>query len=170
MQRTSPLISFWFLILTCAHNHINIEAIEFVTHYPDYIRQLEAVVKPDYRTAIKKLKELDPHSIVKPEHYFNSELEALGAVYQLFLRQLSPTKTQLTEQGKQIRLEQEIESAKELLAANGIQSQGLWCIEDIIGKAKEMKKRCSRKEAGIILSHIEQNFDAEYGISWQTLE
>jgi hypothetical protein len=55
------------------------EAIEFVSHYPDYIRQLEAVVKPEYRNTIKKLKELDPRSIVKPEHYFNSELEALGA-------------------------------------------------------------------------------------------
>ena len=146
------------------------EAIEFVSHYPDYIRQLEAVVKPEYRNTIKKLKELDPHSIVKPEYYFNSELEALGAVYQLFLRQMSPTKAKLTKQEKQLSLEQEIEAAKELLAANGIQSQGLWCIEDIIGKAREMKKRCSKKDARIILSHIEQNFDAEYGINWQTLE
>ena len=141
------------------------EAIEFVSHYPDYIRQLEAVVKPEYRNTIKRLKELDPRSTVKPEHYFNSELEALGAVY---LRQLSPTNSKIPK--KQLSLEQEIEAAKELLAANGIQSQGLWSTEDIIGKAKEMKKRCSKKDARIILSDIEQNFDAEFGITWCTIE
>jgi hypothetical protein len=146
------------------------EAIEFVNHYPDYIRQLEAVVKPEYRNTIKKLKELDPHSIVKPEHYFNTELEALGAVYQLFLRQLSPNQAKTPKQKKQFSREQDIEAAKELLAANGIQSQGLWGVDDIMGKAKEMKKRCSKKDARIILCDIEQNFDAEYGISWQTLE
>ena len=65
------------------------EAIEFVIRYPDYIEQLEKVVKPEYSAAIKKLKELDPHDIVRPEHYFNSEAEAVGVVFRLFLRQLN---------------------------------------------------------------------------------
>ena len=66
------------------------EAIEFVIRYPDYISQLEAVVKPEHLHAIEKLRALDPHDIVKPEHYFNSEAEAVGVVLRLFLRQLSP--------------------------------------------------------------------------------
>lgn len=64
------------------------EAIEFVCRYSDYIEQLEKVVKPEYQPAIIKLKELDPHDIVRPEHYFNSETEAVGVVFRLFLKQL----------------------------------------------------------------------------------
>jgi len=146
------------------------DAIEFVIRYPDYITQLESVVKPEYLTAIRKLKERDPHDIVKPEHYFNSEAEAVGIVYRMFLRLANPKAVKLTKQEKQQRLEQDIEAAKQLLAANGIQSQGLWCIDDVIDKAKELKKRCSKKDARLILANVEQHFDAEFGITWCTIE
>jgi len=146
------------------------DAIEFVTRYPDYLAQLEAAVKPEYLPAIRKLRERDPHDIVKPEHYFNSEAEAVGVVYRMFLRLATPTPVKLTKQEKQLRLEQDITTAKELLTANGIQSQGLWSIDDIIDKAKELKKRCSKKDALIILANIEQGFDAGYGITWSTVE
>ena len=36
------------------------EAIEFVSRYPDYISQLEAVVKPEHLHTIKKLRALSP--------------------------------------------------------------------------------------------------------------
>ena len=62
------------------------EAIEFVIRYPDYISQLEAVVKPELLPAIERLRALDPHDIVRPEHYFNSEAEAVGVVLRVFLR------------------------------------------------------------------------------------
>ena len=65
------------------------DAIEFVSHYPDYITQLEAVVKPEHLPAIEKMRALDPHDIVRPEHYFNSEAEAVGVVFRLFLRQIN---------------------------------------------------------------------------------
>jgi hypothetical protein len=65
------------------------DAIEFVTRYPGYISQLEAVVKPAHLPAIEKLRAFDPHDIVKQEHYFNSEAEALGLIFRLFLRQIS---------------------------------------------------------------------------------
>ena len=133
------------------------DAIEFVNRYPDYLTYLEAVVKPEYLPAIRKLKERDPHDIVKPEHYFSSEAEAVGVVYRMFLRLANPWPVKLTKQEKQQRLEQDIEAAKELLASNGIQSQGLWCIDDVIDKAREMKKRCSKKDARIILAHIQQS-------------
>ena len=42
----------------------------------------------EHLAAIEKLRALDPHDIVKPEHYFNSEAEAVGVVFRLFLRQL----------------------------------------------------------------------------------
>jgi hypothetical protein len=37
------------------------DAIEFVIRYPDYISQLEAVVKPEHVPTIEKLKALDLH-------------------------------------------------------------------------------------------------------------
>ena len=64
------------------------DAIEFVIRYPDYLKQPEAVVKPAFLPAIRKLRERDPHDIIKPEHYFNSEAEAVGVVFRLFLRQI----------------------------------------------------------------------------------
>jgi hypothetical protein len=146
------------------------DAIEFVTRYPAYIEQLEKVVKPEYQYAVKKLNEINPHDIVKPEHYFNSEAEGVGVVCRMFLRLANTKPVKLTKQEKRQKLDQDIEAAKQLLSANGIQSQGLWCIDDIIDKANELKKRCSKKDARIILTHIEQDFDAEFGITWQTLE
>lgn len=65
------------------------DAIEFVRRYPKYINQLSKVVKPEYQNVIKKLRKLDPHDVVKPEHYFSSEAEAVGVVFRLFLRQIS---------------------------------------------------------------------------------
>jgi len=41
------------------------------------------------------MKKLDPHNIVKPEHYFNSEAEAAGVVLKLFLKKLEEGKSEL---------------------------------------------------------------------------
>lgn len=65
------------------------EAIEFISRYPEYISKIEKVVRPEFAPVIKKLKEHDPHDIVKPEHYFNSDAEAIGVVFKLFLKKLS---------------------------------------------------------------------------------
>ena len=146
------------------------EAIEFVQRYPLYIEQLAKVIKPEYKTTLTKLKELDPHDIVRLEHYFNSEAEATGIVFRRFFKLTNPGPIKLSKQEKQLRLEQDIEAAKQLLASNGIQSQGLWCIDDIIDKAKELKKPCSKKDARIILARVEKDFDASLGIAWQTIE
>jgi hypothetical protein len=147
------------------------DAIEFVKRYPAYLAQLSKVVKPELHHIIRKLQKIDPHDVVKPEHYFNSEAEALGVVFRLFLRKLKmdvPQKQSKEEKREQVN--RQIKAAKKMLASNGIQTQGLWCIEDVIDKARELNKRCSKKNAGIILSQIQNDFDAEYGITWQTIE
>ena len=95
------------------------EAIEFVQRYKHYIEQLEKVIKPEYQSALTKLKGLDSHDIVKPEHYFNSEAEAIGIVFRRFLKLANPSPIKLNKQEKQLRLEQDIEAAKQLLAAIG---------------------------------------------------
>ena len=64
------------------------DAIEFVSRYQDYLSQLEKVVKPELLPAPPKLKDTDPHDLVSTECYFNSETEAGGMVFKLFLRQI----------------------------------------------------------------------------------
>ncbi|MBL0309215.1 MAG: hypothetical protein IPP77_05925 [Bacteroidetes bacterium] len=144
------------------------DAIEFIRRYPVYLAQLKRVVKPEYHFIITTLRDLDPHDIVEPQHYFNSEAEAIGLVFTLFQKKLKS----LPDTGKDSKeeLQTKVDAAKNLLAENGIQSVGLWCIEDIIDKANELKIRCSKQDAHAILTRIEKEFDAEFGINWQTIE
>jgi hypothetical protein len=98
------------------------DAIEFVNRYPKYLAELGKVVKPEYQPVIRKMKKLDPHDAVKPEHYFQSEAEAVGVVYRLFLRQVrEAVPIKQTKEERQVKLERQIEAAKKLLSANGIQ-------------------------------------------------
>jgi hypothetical protein len=147
------------------------DAIEFVNRYPLYINQFSKVVKPEYQNVIRKMRKLDPHNVVKPEHYFSSEAEAVGVVFRLFLRKLKDSAPEkLSKEDRQLKIERKIEAAKKLLSANGIQSQGLWSVDDIIEIARKLKKPCSKKDARTILAKIEDNFNAEVGITWQSVE
>jgi hypothetical protein len=65
------------------------DAIEFVSHYQSYLALLEKVVKPEYIPSLQVLRESDPHDLIAPEHYFNSGAEAMGIVFQMFLKQVS---------------------------------------------------------------------------------
>lgn len=147
------------------------DAIEFVNRYPLYINKFSKVVKPEYQNVIRKMRKLDPHNVVKPEHYFSSEAEAVGVVFRLFLRKLKDSAPEkLSKEDRQLKIERKIEAAKKLLSANGIQSQGLWSVDDIIEIARKLKKPCSKKDARTILAKIEDNFNAEVGITWQSVE
>ena len=98
------------------------DAIEFVRRYPSYIDQLSKVVKPEHQTVIRKLRKLDPHDVLKPEHYFSSEAEAVGVVFRLFLRKVEDAvPKKLSKEKRQLITERKIEAAKKLLAANGIE-------------------------------------------------
>jgi len=46
----------------------------------------------------------------------------------------------------------------------------IWCEEDVLGRAKELGKKISRKQAQEILDDIERRQDYEYGISWTTID
>jgi len=63
------------------------EAIEFVTKYEAYLSEIEQVVKPEYHSVIEKLREIDPHDLVRPESWFHSETDARGYVWTLFLKE-----------------------------------------------------------------------------------
>ncbi len=63
------------------------EAIEFVTKYETYLSEIEQVVKPEYHSVIGKLREIDPHDLVRPESWFHAETDARGYVWTLFLKE-----------------------------------------------------------------------------------
>ena len=45
---------------------------------------IEKVIKDEYKPAVEKLRETDPHDLVRPDSYFDSEQSALGYVFNLF--------------------------------------------------------------------------------------
>lgn len=64
----------------------DMEAIEFIRNYPDYISELEQVIKPELFPILEELKNTDPHDLVGPDVWFVSETQARGYVWSLFVR------------------------------------------------------------------------------------
>jgi len=63
------------------------EAIEFVVNYEKYLNEIEQVVKFEYAPAIERLRAADPHDLVRPEAWFQTESAARGYVWSLFLKE-----------------------------------------------------------------------------------
>lgn len=62
------------------------EAIEFIRNYPDYLLELEQVIKPELLPILEEIKNTDPHDLISPDVWFVSETQARGYVWSLFLR------------------------------------------------------------------------------------
>ena len=67
---------------------IDMDAIEFIVRYPEYLETIRKVTKEEYYPALKKLEEIDPHDLVKPDTWFADENAALGFVYRLFMMEV----------------------------------------------------------------------------------
>ena len=57
-------------------NEMKVEAIEFVMNYETYVKEIGAVVKPEFKPIIQKMLESDPHDLIRPEAYFAHENDA----------------------------------------------------------------------------------------------
>ncbi len=64
------------------------EAIEFISNYEAYLAEIEQVIKPEYKPAINRLREKDPHDLVRPDTWFPSASGARGYVFTLFLKEI----------------------------------------------------------------------------------
>ena len=64
------------------------EAIEFVKKYPEYLEAIRKVTKEEYYPVLKRLEEIDPHDLVKPDSWFADGTSALGFVYRLFIKEI----------------------------------------------------------------------------------
>ena len=60
------------------------KAIEFVMNYESYVKEIEVVVRPEFKPIIQKMLEIDPHDLITPESYFKNENDAEGLVWNIF--------------------------------------------------------------------------------------
>ena len=63
------------------------DALDFIIHYPDYLDEIEQIVKPELLPIVAELREIDPHDLVTPDTWIISELHARGFVWTIFLRE-----------------------------------------------------------------------------------
>ncbi|MEI7677555.1 MAG: hypothetical protein WCJ03_12300 [Bacteroidales bacterium] len=63
------------------------DAFEFIIHYPDYLNEIEQIVKTELIPIVEELREIDPHDLVSPDFWVFSELQARGFVWTIFLRE-----------------------------------------------------------------------------------
>jgi len=64
------------------------DAIEFVSKFPDYLQTIKKVTKEEYYPVLESMEEWEPHDLVKPDSWFQDENSAIGFVYRLFLREV----------------------------------------------------------------------------------
>ena len=64
------------------------DALQFIIHYPDYLNEIEQIVKTELLPIVEELREIDPHDLVSPDTWIVSELQARGFVWTIFLREL----------------------------------------------------------------------------------
>lgn len=62
------------------------KAIEFVTNYETYVKEIESVVRSEFKPIIQKMLEIDPHDLITPESYFEHESDAEGFVWKIFIK------------------------------------------------------------------------------------
>jgi len=64
------------------------DAIEFIARYELYIDEISSLVRPDLLPVIDQLKEIDPHDLVTPSAWFQSENDARGYVWGIFVKRV----------------------------------------------------------------------------------
>ena len=64
------------------------DAITFVKNYTDYLDEISQVIKSELQPILNELRELDPHDLVQPDSWFNTESEAKGFVWKMFLKRV----------------------------------------------------------------------------------
>ena len=62
------------------------DSIRFINNYEYFIDEIRSVVKPELLPIIEELKAIDPHDMVRPDTWFQSEVDARGFVWSLFIK------------------------------------------------------------------------------------
>jgi hypothetical protein len=64
------------------------DAIEFITKYPEYVQEIRDVIRPELFPLVDQLAAIDPHDLVRPEAFFLSVQDGRGFVWSLFLKRV----------------------------------------------------------------------------------
>lgn len=64
------------------------DSISFVLNFPEYLREIRSVIRPELFPLVDELEKIDPHDLIRPEAWFQSENDARGFVWSMFLKQL----------------------------------------------------------------------------------
>lgn len=59
---------------------------EFISKYDQCLDEISEVIKPQLLSIIYEPKGVDPHDLVRPDTYFDSENSARGYVWSMFLK------------------------------------------------------------------------------------
>ena len=62
------------------------ESIEFINRYELYLDEISEVVRPELLPIIEELKQIDPHDLVRPDTFFESENSARGYIWSMFIK------------------------------------------------------------------------------------
>ena len=64
------------------------ESIAFINRYESYLDEISEVVKPGLLPIIKELRQIDPHDLVRPDTFFESESHGKGFVWNMFIKRV----------------------------------------------------------------------------------
>jgi hypothetical protein len=64
------------------------DAIRFVANYENFLDEIKSVIKPELYPIIEDLQQTDPHDLVSPDTWFQSENDARGYVWGMFIKRV----------------------------------------------------------------------------------
>ena len=64
------------------------ESLEFINQYELYLDEISEVVRPELLPIIDELRKIDPHDLVRPDTFIESESHGKGMVWNMFIRRV----------------------------------------------------------------------------------
>ena len=72
---------------TTTNKLFDMDALEFIIRYPDYLDEIDQIVKPELLSIVAELREIDPYDLITPDSWIVSEVQARGFVWMMFLKE-----------------------------------------------------------------------------------
>ncbi len=64
------------------------DSITFIINYDLFLQEIKDVVKPELFPVLEELSQIDPHDLVTPETWFQSENDARGFIWSMFIKRI----------------------------------------------------------------------------------
>lgn len=70
-------------------------ALEFVTFWPEAVEQIAALVKPELSPVVDRMRRSDPHDLISPDVWFPNDTAAYGFVWHMFVGMCEKTECEM---------------------------------------------------------------------------